>query len=240
MSPRRRRPRWQLLVAGSVLAAVAVAVVGYVAFGRSGEAPAPPALAATPTPSAGEPTRPGAADSPDGQWTVRPGGDSYVGYRVSERLAFLDSPSEAVGRTSAVTGELQVEGGRVVAGHVQADLQQLTSDQDRRDNAMQRRGLETGQFATATFTLDGPVTLNTDPARNQPVSAQVNGRLTIHGVTREVSVSLDGRWTGQTIEVAGQLPIRISDYGITLPEGGPVLSVQDEALVELQLTFIRS
>ena len=49
-----------------------------------------------------------ASGSPDGTWTV--GSGSAAGYRVEEVL--LGQNTEAVGRTTAVTGELTVSGTR--------------------------------------------------------------------------------------------------------------------------------
>ena len=91
----------------------------------------------------------------DGTWTVA--GGSQAGYRVEEVL--LGQNVEAVGRTSAVTGELTVSGTEVQSGSFSVDLTQVTSDEDRRDDAFQGRIMETATYPTATFELTEPITL---------------------------------------------------------------------------------
>jgi polyisoprenoid-binding protein YceI len=182
----------------------------------------------------------GAAASPDGTWRLRADGASFVGYRVREQLAFLSAPNEAVGRTTAVSGTLRIAGDRVEAARVEADLRELASDESRRDNAIRLRGLESDSFPTATFELGAPIELSPRPARGQQVTAEGSGRLTVHGVTREVTLPLQGRWDGDIIQLAARLPVRMSDYGIQPPRFGPVVSIDDSATIELRLVFERA
>jgi polyisoprenoid-binding protein YceI len=77
------------------------------------------------------------------------------------------------------------------------------------------------------------------PTKGQQVNARGQGRLTIHGVTRTVTMPLQSRWDGDTIQMAGQLPVRMSDYGIQPPRIGPVVSIEDNATIELRLVFER-
>jgi hypothetical protein len=95
----------------------------------------------------------------DGSWKVQDGGVSFVGYRVREQLAFLQSPGDAVGRTRAVAGSLRVAGGQLTAASIQADLTQLSSDQSRRDNAIRQQGLQSQEFPMAAFQLVQPIRL---------------------------------------------------------------------------------
>jgi polyisoprenoid-binding protein YceI len=180
------------------------------------------------------------AATPDGTWRVSDDGSSYVGYRVREQLAFLGSPNEAVGRSTAVTGTMTVAGDTVEAVRIQADLTRLTSDEDRRDNAIRQRGLESERFPTATLELAEPIELAATPAEGEDVRGQGKGRLTVHGVTREVDLSVTGRWTGETIQVAGQLPVKMSDFQIEPPRFGPVVSIEDGLTVDFNLVFERA
>src|SRR5581483_9472190 len=71
-----------------------------------------------------------------GTWTVADG--SVAGYRVREKLAQLPAPSDAVGRTGAITGQVTIadQGGAYRAGPASftVDVSKLKSDQDKRDN----------------------------------------------------------------------------------------------------------
>lgn len=177
-------------------------------------------------------------ENPDGEWTVQAGEDSFLGYRVTEELASLPNPSDAVGRTPAVRGTLTVGGTQVSAGEVSADLRELASDMDRRDNFIRENGLQTDEFPDATFTLTEPIDMGTVPEQGATVEVTAVGDLTLHGVTNQVEVPLEARWSGDTIEVVGTLPITFADYEIDPPNIGGFVTVEDEGEMELQLTFV--
>jgi polyisoprenoid-binding protein YceI len=233
----------KLVVAGVLVLVVALGG-GYLFFtSRTSDSPPPAALDPAPSTTAGQATGTTQADgaaSPDGTWQVSDDGSSYVGYRVREQLAFLNSPTEAVGRSTAVTGTMTVAGDTVEAARIEADLTRLTSDESRRDNAIRQRGLESERFPTATLELAAPIRLAEAPVRGQEVRGQGKGRLTVHGVTREVDLDLKGRWNGSTIQVVGQLPVRMSDYQIQAPRVGPVVSIEDSLAVDFNLVFERA
>jgi polyisoprenoid-binding protein YceI len=221
-----------VLVAGAIVLVVA-GVAFYLVVLRDD----PPDRVALPPESTPADTPEGA--SPEGQWVVRTGDDSFVGYRVRETFAGLSVASDAVGRTHDVEGTLTVDSDTSVsAAEVQAGLQALESDEDRRDNAIRNRGLETARFPDATFTLAGPLQLPSPPTAGQEVSVTATGDLTLHGVTKQVEVPVQARWDGSTIQVVGTLDIAFSDYDIDAPSVGGFVSVEDEGELELQLTFV--
>jgi polyisoprenoid-binding protein YceI len=231
----------RLVIVGVVVLVLALGG-GFLLFGnRTSDSPPPAALDPAPTTTAGEAAAEGdATASPDGTWQVSDDGASFVGYRVREQLTFLSSPNEAVGRSTAVTGTMTVSGDTVEAARIEADLTRLTSDESRRDNAIRQRGLESERFPTAILELAGPIRLAEAPVQGQEVRGQGKGRLTVHGVTREVDLDLRGRWNGSTIQVVGQLPVRMSDYRIEAPRFGPVVSIEDSLAVDFDLVFERA
>ena len=75
-------------------------------------------------------------------------------YRVREQLAELSLPSEAVGVTHGVTGQIVLdERGRVVPAESKftVDLASLKSDRDRRDGYIKHRTLQTDSFPSAVL-----------------------------------------------------------------------------------------
>jgi polyisoprenoid-binding protein YceI len=244
VSEGRRMGRTGKLVIVGVVVLVLALGGGYLLLAsRTSDSPPPAALDPAPSTTANQATGTTQADgaaTPDGTWQVGDDGSSYVGYRVKEQLAFLDSPSEAVGRSTAVTGTMEVAGDTVEKVRIEADLTRLTSDETRRDNAIRQRGLESDRYPTATLELAEPIKLATAPVQGQEVRGQGKGRLTVHGVTREVDLDLRGRWSGSTIQVVGQLPVKMSDYQIQAPRFGPVVSIEDSAAVEFSLVFERA
>jgi polyisoprenoid-binding protein YceI len=237
MAGLRARRGWLAAVAAVLV--LALAGGGYLLLARNSDAPAPASLdAATATTATTAGAQPAATGTPDGAWRVRDDGSSFVGYRVRERLAQLSSPSEAVGRSTQVTGTMQVAGDQVEAVRVEADLRGLESDEGRRDNAIRQRGLESSRFPTAVFELAEPIRLDQEPVKGRRVSGQGTGRLTVRGITHEVTADLQGRWDGSTIQVAGSIPVRMSDFQIEPPIIGFVLSIEDRLTVEFRLNFV--
>jgi polyisoprenoid-binding protein YceI len=233
----------KLVIVGVVVLVLALGG-GYLLFAvRTSDSPPPAALDPAPTTASGDATGTSRADgaaTADGTWRVSDDGRSFVGYRVTEQLAFLGSPNEAVGRSNAVTGTMEVAGDTVEQVRIEADLTQLTSDESRRDNAIRQRGLESERYPTATLELAEPIRLASTPVQGQDIRGQGTGRLTVHGVTREVDLDLTGRWSGSTIQVVGQLPVKMTDYEIEPPRFGPVVSIEDSLAVEFNLVFERA
>ncbi|MEW6155261.1 MAG: YceI family protein [Actinomycetota bacterium] len=233
-----------------VLASLAAIAATYFLFFR-GDSP-PPLQLSTPEPTTGatsgaSPTTAAAqaAGAPEGgvtgRWSVGQG--STVGYRVREKLARLPAQNDAVGRTTAVTGAIEV-GQRgsdlvVAAGsRFEADVTQLTSDEPQRDNRIRTQGLQSNQFPTATFVATAPVTLPAAAAEGaSPVKAEATGDLTIHGVTKRVTIPLDAQLTGARIEVVGSLRFPFSDFGMSPPNIAGFVTVDEEATLEFQLFF---
>jgi polyisoprenoid-binding protein YceI len=232
----------KLVIVGVVVLVLAMGG-GYLVFAaRTSDSPPPAALdpAPTTTSAATGTSQADGAATPDGTWRVSDNGKSFVGYRVKEQLAFLGSPNEAVGRSNAVTGTMEVAGDTVEQVRIEADLTQLTSDEGRRDNAIRQRGLESERYPTATLELAEPIQLASTPVQGQDIRGQGTGRLTVHGVTREVDLDLTGRWSGSTIQVVGQLPVKMTDYQIEPPRFGPVVSIEDSLAVDFNLVFERA
>ena len=239
MRPRRRR--YVGIVAAVLIVALAGAYAAFVAIGGGTSAAPPVSLATSPsaTPSTTESS--GSTATPatfDGTWTLEAAGASFVGYRVREQFSFLPAPTDAVGRTTAVTGSLTVDGLRITAVSVQADMTQLHSDKAMRDQRMQTMGLETDRFPTASFALTSPLSFSKRPAAGRIVHVVARGNLTLHGTTHPVRIPLQARWTGNQIQVVGSLPVVFADYGITPPSIGPV-TVQDHGTMELELVFTK-
>ncbi len=193
-------------------------------------------VAATiPTTAAPVATGPRTDGKVEGKWAVD-GAASFVGYRVVEELARIGA-NTAVGRTSAVTGELTFDGRAVPMLRVAADLRQLKSDDNRRDNFVRNQSLQTERFPEAIFTLVEPIPVTTAPAEGATMSATAKGDLTVHGVTKRVDVPIEGKLAGGKLVVVGSVKVALADFGIAPPRAPVVLSVEDSAVLELSLVF---
>lgn len=161
---------------------------------------------------------------------------AFVGYRVNEELAGVGAKT-AAGRTPDVSGTLVVDGTTVTTVDIEADLSTLESDESFRDASIRNQALETATFPTANFTLTEPIELGSIPGENETVKADATGELTLHGVTRTVTIPLEAKRVGDVIAVTGSLDIAFADYGIAKPVAARVLSIEDRGVMELQLFF---
>jgi polyisoprenoid-binding protein YceI len=233
-----RGRRWRWAVTGVAVVAV-LAVAGpfvYVNFIKD-DAPAP-LTAATTAPSTPATTVAGqsSADAVTaGTYSVASG--SQAGYRVKEVLFGQDT--EAVGRTSAVSGQITVAGTRVTAGNFTVDLRTMQSDEDRRDNQFQTRIMDTATYPTATFKLAQPIELASLPADGATINAKALGQLTLRGTTREVTVDVSAQRSGGSIRLSGQIPVTFADWNIPNPSFGPA-STEDHGLIEFLLVLARA
>lgn len=221
-----------------VLGAVALAATLFVVNFLRGDNVAPLSLG-TPSPTAGTT----AGGDPAGTWAVGEG--SKAGYRVREKLAVLTAESDAVGRTSDVTGSLTIERGgdgtlTATALSVEVDMTTLTSDEARRDRRMRTMGLQTNTFPKASFKLTKPVPVPKEAESGSVVKLTLTGSLTLHGKTQEVSIPVDARGSGNRMEVSGRLLITMADYGIDPPNIGGFVSVHDSGTLEFTITLTRS
>ena len=169
----------------------------------------------------------------DGTWMVAEG--SEAGYRVREQLARLPAQSDAVGRTPDVTGTVVIDGTSVTAASFEVDLTTLTSDEERRDNRIRTDGLETDTFPTATFELTSPIDLGATPDESVRVTA--DGELTIHGVTKPVSIPIEAALRGDRVELVGALTFPMADFDIDPPNIGGFVTVEDDATMEFKIVL---
>jgi polyisoprenoid-binding protein YceI len=221
----------KILIAGAVVLVLAVVGGGYAVWKLFLETSAKPPARITKTTVVG-------GGSIDGTYTVAPGDpQSFVGYRVQEQLVGGAIEQTATGRTSDMSGSFTITGTTVHDVNVTADLRTLTSDRSQRDNAIKDRGLESNRFPQATFTLSQPITFRSVPKAGETVKATAMGDFTLHGVTREVAIPVQGRWDGRDIQVVGSLHIVFADYGIQAPTSPVVVSIRDEGDMEFQIFF---
>lgn len=194
------------------------------------------AATATTTPA----TEPAAqAAGVDGTWTLSGQGESFVGYRVEEELATIGY-KEAVGRSPTIEATITIAGGQLTGVTVTADLRDLKSDDSRRDGALRNQALESNAFPMATFELTEPIAVPDGLAAGEPISVEANGTLTLHGVTREVTIPIEAELANGVLVVVGSLPIVFADYDIAQPRSPILVSIEDNGVMELQLFLVRA
>lgn len=245
-------PRRVLIPLVGVGVIVVLGGVAAYAFYFSGLRTSPATLAlSSPTPAASATATASATASPTavasaGTWQISTG--SLAGYRVREQFVGQTSPHEAVARTSAVTGQVTiVQSGtsyKVAAATVTVQLGSLASvDQVAGYNVTNRdrivaQTLDVRSFPTAVFTAQ-PITLPAGADTGSTVTVSVPGTLTIHGVIKNVTASIQFRVSGSTAQVAGSISTNMTAFGIS-PPTVPFTSVQAAITLEFQLNLTKA
>lgn len=172
----------------------------------------------------------------DGSWSVASEGESFVGYRVKQTVAGVDAPTR-VGRTPAVNAAVAVAGDELTAFDLDADLLQLTSGDERRD-AIFADLLETDVFPTAQFVVTSSVSVEELLEAGED-GVTIGARLTLHGVTDDIELALQGETADGFLVLVGSTEVAFADFGIDRPNVLAVLSIEDRAILELQLVLAR-
>ena len=179
-------------------------------------------------------------------WQV--GAGSLAGYRVKEQFVGQTSPHEAVARTSNVTGQVTIaQSGssyQVTAATVTVQLSSLASvDQVAGYNVTNRdrivsQTLDVSSYPTAVFKAQS-VTLPAGADSGSTVTFSVPGTLTVHGVTKSVTATVQLRVSGSTAQVAGSISTNMTAFGVS-PPTVPFTSVQPAITLEFQLNLTKT
>ncbi|WP_279583390.1 YceI family protein [Fodinicola feengrottensis] len=174
------------------------------------------------------------AVSADGSWKVSSG--SQAGYRVHETLA--GQSVTAVGRGTGVTGTLAISGTNVTTGSFTVDMTAIKSDRTQRD-ARFLSIVDTAKFPTATFAVTKPIALGSIPAAGKTMDATATGNLTVHGVTKQISVPIKATRSGDSIKVQGAITVTFADYGVQAPNIASFVKVDPSGQIEFLLTLTK-
>jgi polyisoprenoid-binding protein YceI len=178
-----------------------------------------------------------AADAPaasgfDGDWGPTPA--SEFGYRVEEVLAGVNTT--AVGRSNEIEGLLTIEGTSATVVDITVQVENITSDDSRRDGQFRGRIMNAEEFPTAEFRITEPIEFGAIPEGDEQVVATATGELTLRGVTNPVTFDVTAQTADGRIGVLGSIPVLFEDYGIENPSFG-VVATEDNGLVEFVLVF---
>jgi polyisoprenoid-binding protein YceI len=159
-------------------------------------------------------------------------------YHAREQLVGKALPTDAVGTTSNISGSVSLNpDGGVAADQstITVDLTSLASDEFMRDNFIKRNTLQISQFPAAIFVPNQVQGLSSLPISGQ-ATFQLLGNLTIHGVTQPATWQVSATFDSGTVSGTATTPIQLTDFGMTPPRVGPVLSIDN--VVTLQLNFL--
>ena len=139
------------------------------------------------------------------------------------------------GTTSTLSGEMTAASDvRDVRGWIEAPVATFKTGNGLRDKDM-LKAMDADSFPTMRFQLQG-VSLQHESGDSAVVS--LSGQLTIHGVTREVSVPALVRFGKDGVQVTGSFPLHVRDYGVTrLSKMLGAFKMNPDIVVRLDVVF---
>lgn len=161
---------------------------------------------------------------------------------MHELLAGNAAQTNAVETSKTVSGSIMLDSqGNVQPGSkISMDLRTLQSDRQIRDNFIKRVTLQTNQFPMVDFVpnqvqgLDGGL-----PASGQR-SFKLLGDATVRGETHQMTWDVTATFTSDGCQGTATAPLKLSDFGLTPPKAGPVISVDDAGSIALKFQAVRS
>lgn len=163
-------------------------------------------------------------------------------YLVRERLAELDLPNDAIGTTSAITGQVVLDPNGTVdsaASRITIDLTTLTSDRRMRDNYIKRRTLVTDSFPRAELSVKELRGLPATLPDTGTLALTLVADLTVHGVTRPTTWEVTARAGAGVFTGTARTTVRFEDFGMEKPRLARLLSVADEIRLEYDFRLER-
>jgi len=207
--------------------------------------PASSPTAATPAPAAPSPTATTASASQstgDAVVFQLVPAESEARYRAREQLLGRSLPNDAVGRTNAVEGQIVFSSDGTIdseRSRFTVDLRTLQSDETRRDNYIKQNTLEVDRYPNAEFQPTAASGLPWPLPSNGQLQFQLEGNLTVHGVTKPVTWNVQATVEEQRITGTATTQVTFEDFGMTPPRVPVVLSLEDTITLELDFTFER-
>ncbi len=165
-------------------------------------------------------------------------GQSRATYKVSETFLDDNTVGEAIGTTSAIAGDILIDRanpGASQVGEIVVDISQLTSDSERRDNAIRRNWLESATYPLATFNnatiSDLPATLS----EGVPFSFKLAGAMNLHDTTSPLTWDVTLTLDGATLRGTATTTFKMSAFNVAAPDIAGIVRAEDDVLLTLDL-----
>lgn len=155
---------------------------------------------------------------------------SEASYAVREQLARLNFPSDAIGKTSAVSGTVVVNAdGTIDTANSKfvVDATTLKTDQAMRDNYVARNILQSNQYPQIVFVPKQVSGLPSPIPQSGSVTFDLGGDLTIRDVTQPVTWTVNGTLNNGEAAGTALTHFTFEDFSLTPPKLPMLLSVGD-------------
>jgi len=164
-------------------------------------------------------------------------------YRVTEQLAGISFPNDAVGTTDAITGAivLNPDGSFDPTSKIEVDLTTLTTDQAMRDGYVKRNTLEVEKFPKLTIvpTRANGLKMPLPSGMGAQAGFQLVTNMTLHGVTKEVVWTTIATFANDAVSGSAKTTVDFATFNLTKPSLARLVSVDDKINLEIEFKASR-
>jgi polyisoprenoid-binding protein YceI len=166
--------------------------------------------------------------------------ESEARFTIAETLR--GQPTEAVGITNQVAAEIAIDYDDPAAtqlGVVQVDARTIETDQNRRNQAIGRFILNTGDFEFITFAPTAISGLPETTTIGESYSFQITGDLTIRDVTNEATFDATVAPVSEDrLEGSATTTVNRGDFDLSIPSVPFVADVAEDVLLEIDFVAV--
>jgi len=228
-------------LAVTVVAMAAMVTLHGVTATAEGQAPAPAQAGPPGPPGQGRPSAPAPDQTKPQVLTLTTG--TRARYRVTEQLAGISFPNDAVGSTDSITGAivLNPDGSFGPTSKIDVDLNTLTTDQAMRDGYVKRNTLEVEKFPTLTIvpTRANGLKMPLPSGMGAQAGFQLVTNMTLHGVTKEVVWTTIATFANDAVSGSAKTTIDFATFNLTKPSLARLVSVDDKINLEIEFKASR-
>jgi polyisoprenoid-binding protein YceI len=162
---------------------------------------------------------------------------------ASQAQFVSDAPLEKfTGTSRKVSGEISVDPNRAAQakGNIKVEVASIKTGIDLRDEHLRRDNwLDATRYPNIEFAVSKVAGVEKLKA-GEAVDATVSGKLTMHGVAKDVTAKVKVRWTpaeagkGDALHITGSFTIKLEDHKVSIPSI-VALKVAPEILVNLDI-----
>ena len=166
---------------------------------------------------------------------------SVARYSVTEQLARLSSPIDAVGETGDVQGAIVFDAdGDVVPDQsvITVAVAGLTSDEDRRDRYVRNNTLSASSFPSTELRVTAVEGLDWPFPDSGETTFRLTGDMTIREATSPVTWDVEAQSTSGAVTGQARTVITFDQFDLSKPSLAFIVSVEDEIRLELDIVAI--
>jgi polyisoprenoid-binding protein YceI len=165
--------------------------------------------------------------------------ESEVRYEVAETFLRDNRLATAIGVTQEIEGAITVDPENPqnsTIGVITIDISAFTSDEDRRDQAIRDRWLESATYPIATFEPTEITGLPETYTDGDELSFQVTGDMTVRETTNPVTFDVTAQVMDGELVGTATTDIKMTDFGFDPPDIAGILRAEDD--VRLIFDFV--